>query len=103
MKAPANFDELIRYLTAYPDVRRKCTDLRSTNMGLAQFKRYEDGLMWFQSHLGGPESHMPVECGLTSGETGIEYFDDHFSFIKFGVRVDVYYMPGPDLQQKIGG
>jgi hypothetical protein len=87
---PTSLRELLAYLHQHPRVR-----VRALNPGVPQgerlFNAARDGGLWFTDDRG-QYHYTPVNCGLTSAESGVTFRPDGFDVTKFGVTIHVDYL-----------
>jgi hypothetical protein len=88
------FADVIDHLRSHPRVSMVSPDSRVTFAeGAHRFLGVEQGLMWFE----GPDRvkhHLPIDCGLTDAESGIQVKRDGFVLTKFGVEIHVTFLDG---------
>lgn len=82
---PTNLVALVRFLAVNPDVliTHPITGRRG-----ARFREFRNGLLWWEDG-----THFPIECGMASSETGVEFDDAGFFVTKFGIVIRVDYLP----------
>jgi hypothetical protein len=88
MNKPTNFRELLAYLKAHDGVLFRGTDGTEERQWC---RGYFDGHLYFRN-AEGSSSHVPIECGLTSAETGLAFLPDRFTVTKFGRTVEFIYV-----------
>jgi hypothetical protein len=100
MGKPTTLKELVDYLELHSCVRQQCDDPRIEDAGVLRFVGTRDGGLWFSS-IAGPNVYLPIDCGMTSSESGVELNAEGFAITKFGITIRYLYtfdprlMPGP--------
>src|SRR5262245_7981059 len=95
--SPMTFRELLDYLLQFPKViatRKQPDDGQQpefTYQGEYTFTGNYDGGLWFVDDTGF-EHYLPIDCGKTPVETGVEFLTDRFELTKFGVTFAFFYL-----------
>lgn len=99
MTRPQTMRDLVPYLTAHPDVEIHRPEHTSRRTGavilqmrdVCRFSKQAGGGLWFVEP-GGEEHYLPIDCGMTAAETGVELDEAGFTLTKFGLPIRVTYL-----------